>query len=113
MKRLAFPPKRASYVPVDELAASPRARILRAIRHFDWVTVRELFDVLDLPPWKDKSSPRYVYSAALNHLVKRGFIEMAGDRETRVYRLAPNVDVSIPPPALDGFCAALEKRRAS
>lgn len=112
MRRIAFPPTRAYYVPVDEIAASPRARILRAIRHFDWVSSRDLFDALDLPSWKEEGD-RLRYFAMLNLLVKRGLVEQRGDRETREYRLAADVDVSIPAPTLDAYVDACSKRRAS
>ena len=31
------------YVPLDEILGMPRVRVLRALRHFEWVTLEELF----------------------------------------------------------------------
>jgi hypothetical protein len=102
----AFKPKASIYVPVDEILASPRARILRTIRHFDWVSADELFLVLDVPSWCDDAKTYDSYTQQLRLLVTSELIErreLGGSGRRFEYRLAANVDTSVPPPNLDGY----------
>lgn len=61
--------------------ATPRARILRAIRHFDEIATVDLLDAMDV-----QHDERNKYTQALLRLVKAGELEVGSER-TR-YRLA-------------------------
>lgn len=108
MKR-AFPPTVTAYVPVDEMLAQPRTRVLLALRWFDWVTAEELCDALELPtkaedPWQRNSYQQVIARLVDNGLVLRESRKPSSRQYKRGefrYRLAPDVDLTIPPPTLD------------
>lgn len=73
------------YVPLDELLAQPRTKLLRAIRFFDWVTSDDLFLACGVADHETDA-----YSQALARAVKAGNIERRGKRpyEYRLRRTA-------------------------
>lgn len=69
--------KASKYIPLDEILEQPATRILRALRHFDWVRGPDLFAALEVPDFSvgKKNPERDRYSAALSRLVKDGLVE--------------------------------------
>jgi hypothetical protein len=70
-----------TYTPLDIKLEWPRVRILRAIRHFEWVTSFELFEVC-APELTDEYE-RNSYAKMLGRLVVGGFIERRAERIRR------------------------------
>lgn len=69
--------KASKYIPLDEILDQPSTRILRALRHFDWVRGPDLFAALEVPDFVvgKKNPERDRYSAALSRLAKDGLVE--------------------------------------
>jgi hypothetical protein len=109
VKRTAFPPLLNTYRATDELLARPRTRILLMLRRCDWISAQDLNDMLNLPGISEDRSVRNAYVKQLTRLVCDGLVlrklNDEPDYERRgggvyVYSLAPDVDLTIPPPTL-------------
>lgn len=70
----------SKYVPIEDVLARPKVRILRALRWFGWVSRRELFDALDVT-FEHRKAWGSLYSA-LRGLVVVGCVESV-ERELR------------------------------
>lgn len=69
-----------TYTPLDMKLEWPRVRILRAIRHFEWIAGFELLDTyLQLP--RDEEAIRNAYFVMIGRLHRGGFLDR---RDTRV-----------------------------
>lgn len=81
----------AAYVPIDEKLETPRVRMLRAMLRFDWVSTRELFEVLSVAEYEHDDRLEYDrYTQALSRLRKReDLIEQRGRPNAYEYRLTP------------------------
>lgn len=102
--KIAFKPKATIYVPVDEILRQPRTRILRRLQHFDWVTADDLFFALDVPDYdSSRNTVRRDYANHLRLVVAAGLVIKDASSWPYRYRLAPDVDLTIPAPNLDGY----------
>lgn len=63
----------SGYQPIDETLQLPRVRLLRALRWFDWVTLHDLLDALDMDECDDR--PRWAHKTAMHLLSRGGFVE--------------------------------------
>lgn len=64
------------YLPIDEVLANPRIRILRALRRFDEVAANELMHALDVADFDEGNNrDRDRHAQALARLVKQGLVE--------------------------------------
>ena len=83
-----------AYRPWEEIL-SLRVRILRAIRHFDWVTAGELFDAMGVEQNHD-SLERNACQTAMTRLVRGGLVQVRKPISTgrlghlSVYRITPS-----------------------
>ncbi|MGN6107260.1 MAG: hypothetical protein ACTHU0_19285 [Kofleriaceae bacterium] len=80
------------YTPIDELLRIPSVRILRALKHQDWITSGDLFELLSVP---HASEDRHVYgthSKALSRHVQHGYVEsrLGHQSSTGVAHLTPS-----------------------
>ena len=75
------------YAPLDDLLASVRFRILRAIRHFDWVTPERLADALEVPSWDTDKLRRGCFDKAMSRMIEDGHLERIGSPMSFQYRI--------------------------
>jgi DNA-binding MarR family transcriptional regulator len=72
-------PDRGNYVPLDEVLESHPVRVLRALRHFDWIDTRDVFDLALNAELNEitgrQSVERSALSQAIVRLVRRGLAE--------------------------------------
>lgn len=83
-----------AYVPYDELESILAIRIMRAIRFFDWATVADIRDALDIGEddrqkdgagkWRKGNH----MSSTLRQLIQRGALVRRGDVRGYEYRLS-------------------------
>lgn len=66
------------------LDETPRARILSALRHFDWVEARDLFDGMEV-----SAVDRNTYAVTIGRLARDGAIDRRGERHPFEYRSKP------------------------
>lgn len=64
-----------AYQPIDESLERPRVRILRAIRHHDWITSADLGKQLEIPSERHAWNCHAVLMA---RLVREGRLERRG-----------------------------------
>jgi DNA-binding MarR family transcriptional regulator len=83
MKRAGYLAAASRYLPLDELLEMPRVRVLRALRRFDWMSVREMLDALN------EHEPRVNIALwrALAVLVDAGHAEKAPNGRGHIYRI--------------------------
>lgn len=72
-----------NYLPLDVLLELPQVRALRALRHFDWVSLRELGDALDEHEVNRQTS---LYRA-LKKLIALDHVEIERNRFQQRYRI--------------------------
>lgn len=98
------------YIPLDELLARPRYRILRRLLRADWLSAFDLFDSLDVPDYDGALTPeRRTYSATLTHLVRAGMVEADHGRLPGVYRITETGRVAARDPEADAIRQAERK----
>ena len=71
------------YVPLDEVLAKPRIRILRQLRHHDWTIAVELLDLIGTT----SASERNRYACVLGSAVVAGLVERRDRFGTFEYRI--------------------------
>lgn len=62
------------YVPIDVLLKKPPIRLLRAIRRFDWIDTKDVFDLLGVPCDGADTPQRNIYLKALSRLFLDGLV---------------------------------------
>lgn len=71
----------ASYSPLDVWMRRPREKILRVMRWHDWLTAREICELVDVPVANCNETPdRAAHDQAMKRLKQQGLIEQ---RQTR------------------------------
>lgn len=68
------------YLPVDEMLELPRVRLLRAMRHFDWVTMPSILEAISEP------GDSMLYSAMVR-LVRERHVDKRADVYPALYRI--------------------------
>lgn len=67
---------RLIYIPWDVWESSPRVQLLRALYHFDWVSLDELVDVIGAPTYLEGNNYAHnKYQTQIARLVKYGLVE--------------------------------------
>jgi len=61
------------YTPIDEILGMASIRVLRSLRWFDWVEMRDAFDAVEAPD--HDCAERNAIAAAISRLIKRGCVE--------------------------------------
>lgn len=78
------------YVPVDAQLDVMRIRILRAIRHFDWVQPVDLGDAIGIPGSHEDHLVRNNFDVTIGRLFRGGFLERMPQRGGfSLYRITP------------------------
>lgn len=73
------------YIPIDETLSMPIVRVLRTLRHFEWVTSGELLYVLGV---NERGREHNALHRALSRACVSGYIETRGpSRNYREYRI--------------------------
>jgi hypothetical protein len=80
-------PDRIEYTPIDEILASSKVRILRALLRLDWCGVDTLQEALDT--FENEQSYNAICSV-LYRLVSNGFVERRGRIRDYEYRITPS-----------------------
>lgn len=101
------------YMPIDELLEQPLVKMLRALRHFGWIDILDLLDVLNVAP-NDRvgvqSIERNNLSQAMVRAARTGLIERRPTRRHTQVRTSSgrNVyDVRITPRGRDWLARRL------
>lgn len=92
MKRQGITPitsakPRKKYIPLDELLESPKIRLLRAIRTFEWAMSSHLMNHLSVPSRTEDKRVHDVYSQHLARLCANGLVERRGLPPNSEYRI--------------------------
>lgn len=72
-----------NYVPLDEIESMPRVRVLRALKHFDWVSARDLMEAIGVYERHTASS----FTAVIAQLVAEELVDRSGEYATALYRV--------------------------
>jgi hypothetical protein len=80
-------PRQPKYIPLDELLDSPKVRLLRAIRTFEWAMSAHLMEYLGVPSKVEDKRVHDVYSQHLARLVHGGLVERRGLKPMCQYRI--------------------------
>lgn len=75
------------YISMDDLLANVRFRILRAIRHFDWVTPERIADAIEVPAKNVDLLRRSCFDTAMSRLFREGHLERIGEPMSFAYRI--------------------------
>lgn len=78
-----------AYSPLDYRLEIPSVRMLRALRFFDWVDARTLWDVIGVPDYSQvaRCPERNGASVALARLLRHGYVERIGRVPHALYRV--------------------------
>lgn len=77
-----------TYIPIDETLSAPLVRILRALRHFEWVTTTDLLLVLGV---SERGREHNTLHRALSRACTTGYIATRGPaRNYREYMITPS-----------------------
>lgn len=68
------------YLPIDELLEQPRVRVLRVLRHFDWLSLTDILGVLNEPDYGP-------FWHAIDRLVKDGHVDRRADRVPHLFSI--------------------------
>lgn len=83
------------YMPIDTWLELPSNRIIRALRHFDWIGAGDFCDALDIGEHEREAFMRSLFRLASSGSVQRRTVRTFRGRENQ-YRLRPGV-VARPP----------------
>lgn len=73
------------YLPIDELLELPRVRVLRALKHFDWMSMKQICEWLN----EHDSASWQALNSALKRHTESGCVELRDSTIPRHYRITP------------------------
>lgn len=97
---------KTGYTPIEEIKSAPANRLLRGLRHFDWVGVDELLIAIDAP--EQNCTERNTLLATITRLVDMGCIDRRKLNSKKVRSLGYS-EVRITQAGRDRLSSALNK----
>lgn len=79
--------QRFTYWPIDDMVEDNLMRILRAARHFDWISSFDLSAVLEIPSQLVDRRAQNAYSVAIGRLYRGGFLRRRRGAEWYEYQV--------------------------
>ena len=71
------------YEPLDVILESPTVRVLRAIRRYDWMTMADIAEILDVRDVQSRNN----LSGTIQNAARQGYIEKSSGSGLRLYRI--------------------------